>query len=207
MTALQTTDQKSPFTDPEERERMLQELWEKKGREAYREALLRRSVDQLSEKDPSDIQGIAAEQIQLLNQYYNLALDQARKSFRSAQIAAAIGLGFFLLAVSVLLFAQPRTIAVVSVIGGALVEAISGIQFYLYGKASERLADFQGRLDRTQRFLLANSVCSALEGEIRDTTRSELVGAIAGAPCWEVKTTSARTEGSQDVGEWNNAKM
>ncbi len=194
MSARPANDEYSEYTDPVRREEILRELWEQKGREAVRGALLRESVDRLSKTDPSDIQGIAAGQIQLLNEYHNLALGQARRSFNWALVAAAVGLGFFLAAVGVLLLSRPQEIAVVGVISGAIVEAISGIKFYLYGKASDQLAEFQGRLDRTQRFLLANSVCSALEGELRDQTRAELVRAIAGASSLDGEGDDAEVE-------------
>ncbi len=73
-----------------------------------------------------------------------------------------------------------QNVAVVSLISGALIEVISGINFYLYGKTSVQLADFQTRLDVTQRFLLANSMCESLEGDYKQKARSELIRTIAG---------------------------
>jgi hypothetical protein len=92
---------------------------------------------------------------------------------------------FFLSAVGVLL-AEPflfqgqsvHDIAVVSVISGAIVEVVSGVNFYLYNKTTHQLAGFQNRLDQTQRFLLANSICGSLD-QVREQTVSELVRAIA----------------------------
>lgn len=138
------------------------------------------AVERLSKADPSKIQEIAASQIELLAIYHNLVLDQARRSFRWALLAAGVGFGFFMAAVGFLLLKQPQNASVISLISGALVEVISAINFYLYGKMSTQLSDFQIRLDKTQRFLLANSVCEGLEGDIRQQTRAELVRAIAG---------------------------
>lgn len=67
-----------------------------------------------------------------------------------------------------------------SLISGSLIEVISGINFYLYGKTSVQLADFQTRLDVTQRFLLAKSICESLEGDYKQKARSELIQTIAG---------------------------
>jgi len=129
--------------------------------------------------DPTNIQQIAASQIELLPAYHNLVLDQARRSFRWALIAAGIGLGFFIASVSFLLFQQAQ-ISTISLISGSLIEVIAAINFYLYGKTSEQLANFQARLDTTQRFLLANSVCEVLDNEFKQQSRAELVKAIAG---------------------------
>jgi hypothetical protein len=136
-------------------------------------------VTQLAKADPSDVQQIAASEIRLLISYYDAVLAQARVSFRWALVAAGIGLGFFMGALVFLLTVQASLLATISVIGGSVVEVIAGINFVLYGRTTAQLADFHQRLDRTQRFLLANSICEALNGEIKDKTRAALVHTIA----------------------------
>ena len=138
------------------------------------------SVERLSKAKPGDVQEIAASQIQLLSSYYTLVLDQARRSFRWALIAAGVGFIFFLTSVGTLLAQQPQNMALVSMFSGALIEVISGINFYLYNKSASQLAEFHTRLDLTQRFLLANSVCEGLEGDFKQQARSNLVKMIAG---------------------------
>lgn len=116
------------------------------------------SVERLSKAAPGDVQEIAASQIQLLSSYYSLVFDQARQSFRWALIAAGLGLAFFLASLGLLIAQQPQNLAVVSLISGALIEVISGINFYLYNRTASQLVDFHQRLDLTQRLLLANSI-------------------------------------------------
>jgi len=141
-------------------------------------------IERLSKADPSNVQQIAASQIELLSNYHQEVLNQAKKSFFWALVAAGAGFFFFLGTLLFIIYPKEegkRTeIAVVSTIGGVLIEVISAINFYLYGKASSQMADFQQRLDRTQRFLLANSICEGLEGEVKQKSRSELIQAIAG---------------------------
>ena len=183
MSDKQASDAQRPRSSEEWRQEVLRRLREQKGRGAVHDFRVQSSVERLSDTRPDDIQGIAARQIELLAEYHRIALSQARRSFFWALVGAVVGLGCFLAAVVFLLLEKPQeTAAVVSVIAGALVEVMSGINFYLYGKASAQLAQFHGPLDRTQRFLLANSVCSALKkDEIKDQTRADLVRAIAGA--------------------------
>jgi hypothetical protein len=139
------------------------------------------SVERLSKANPKDVQEIAASQIQLLNSYYHISLDQARRSFYSALAAAGIGLIFFLAAIGFLLFKQPSEgVASASIISGSLVEVISAINFYLYGKTSAQFAEFHTRLGHTQRYLLANSLCEGLEGDFKQQARVDLVKAIGG---------------------------
>lgn len=95
-----------------------------------------------------------------------------------ALIAAAIGLIFFLVAIFFLLINQAQNISLISVISGALIEVISGLNFYLYGQASKQLAYYHGYIDKTQRFLLANSVCETLDVNTRQDARSKIVAAM-----------------------------
>ena len=134
----------------------------------------------ISEAQPGDIQEIAASQIQLLSSYYQLALEQQRKSFKWALFWAGIGLACFLAAGTFLFYRDLKSVALISTISGTTVQIISGIQFYLYAQTTKQLADFHLRLDITQRFLLANSVCESLTGETKEKARHELVQAIAG---------------------------
>jgi TRADD-N domain-containing protein len=140
---------------------------------------IRDAIERISKAKPSDVQEIAGSQIRLLLSYYQLVLDQAKKSFRWALVAAGIGLAFFILAVGFILYWNAGNAATVSVVSGAIVEAISAINFYLYSKTSGYLADFHNRLEGTQRYLLANSICESLDGPNKQTARIELVRAIA----------------------------
>lgn len=147
----------------------------------------------VAQADPSNVQEVAASQLELINNYYSTILDQARQSFRWAIIAAGVGLLFFISAVGFLLVTQKSDLSAISVISGALIEVIAGINFYLYGRTISQLDLFHGRLERTQRFLLANSVCEKLKGEAQQSARAELVRVISGllatAPTGDTGTT------------------
>lgn len=138
------------------------------------------SLQQLSNVDTREIQQVVASQLKIMNAYYTLVLDQARRSFTWALVAAAIGLVFFIGAVGVILLLQLENVAIISVISGAIIEVVSGINFFLYGKTSLQLGEFQSRLDQTQRFLLADSVCERLDGDVQQQARKKLVEVIAG---------------------------
>jgi hypothetical protein len=143
------------------------------------------ALSQLATASPGDVQQIAAAQIRLLESYYQDGLAQARRSFNWALIAAGIGLAFFLAAVTFLLITQAAPVAVpvavVSAIGGALVEVVAGINFFLYSKTTTQLAAFHQHLDQTQRFLLANNICESLEGDTKQSARASLINTIATA--------------------------
>jgi hypothetical protein len=67
----------------------------------------------------------------------------------------------------------------VPLVSGAVVEVVSGLVFYLYGKTSSQLSAFHSRLEVLQRYLLANSICESLDGEARNTARAALIQEIS----------------------------
>ena len=89
-----------------------------------------------------------------------------------------VGLAFFLMAIVFMIWQQSGELATITMIGGALIEFIAGVNFYLYGKTLTQLSLFQGRLEVTQRFLLANSLCESLGEAWRDPTRARLINQL-----------------------------
>ena len=137
-------------------------------------------VENLSSTKPGEFPKIAASQIELLSSFYTLVLDQARQSFQWAIIAAGIGLIFFIVSITSILLRETTDIAIVSAIGGILIEFIAGINFYLFNKATSQLSEFHIRLELTQRFLLGNSMCEGLSGDFKQQARGDLVRIMVG---------------------------
>lgn len=138
------------------------------------------SLKRLAEAKSGDVKEIAASQIELLARFYDLSLSQASRSFRWALIASIAGLVFFLAALVFMAWSQDPGLATISVISGAMVQVIGGINFWLYSRTISQLTLFQSRLEVTQRFLLANSLCESLEGDLMNKTRAKLIGRLAG---------------------------
>jgi hypothetical protein len=140
------------------------------------------AIDRVSKSDLNNLPEIAASQLEIINSYYQGVLAQAQRSFLWALIAAGVGLGFFIGSVVFLITQQSNNLSAVSLISGALIEVISAINFYLYAKASSQLAAFHVALERTQRMLMANSICELIEGDLKQSTRADLVRRVAGLP-------------------------
>ena len=85
---------------------------------------------------------------------------------------------FLLVAVSLLVAQQPATTSLMSLISGGVVEAIAVLLFLLYGRAFRGLEQFHARLDRTQQYLLANSICEKFDEQLRQTAQAKLVQVI-----------------------------
>ena len=108
--------------------------------------------------------------------YVNSQRNQVMTTYKQQAI---LGLLFFIAAIGFMV-TQQGDVAMISVIGGAMVQFIAGVNFFLYGKTLSQLTLFQGRLEVTQRFLLANSLCESLDGKVKHYTRARLIGALAG---------------------------
>ncbi len=128
--------------------------------------------------DPAKIQEVAATQVVISEMYYKNDLQHAQRLFRWALIAAGTGLIFFLVAVALLLFRESVNGALISLVSGGVLEALAVLNFCLYGRVFTQLREFHERLDRTQQYLLANSICENLKGDVKQATQIELVRAM-----------------------------
>jgi hypothetical protein len=145
---------------------------------ALKDSPISGAVESLATAKPGDVQEIAASQITILDAYYRAALDQAQKSFRSAQVLSGFGVFFFFSAAGILLVQQSRDLALITVIGGATLEVVAGLVFWLYGRTATQLVHFHERLEQSQRFLLANSFCETLDNDAKQRSRADLITAM-----------------------------
>ncbi len=136
-------------------------------------------IHRLSKAKPSNVQEIAASQLELMAGYHQVAIAESRRSFNWALIGAGAGLIFFMAAAWFALWTGNAVAAVIPAVSGAVVEVVAGIVFFLYGKTTVQLGDFHSRLETLQRYLLANSICEGLEGDERNKVRAELIREIA----------------------------
>jgi hypothetical protein len=151
---------------------------ERAGKDAY---FLQNSIKRLEKADPANVLQIAASQLELLAAYHLIAQAQSRRSFNWALVGSGIGLVFFVVAVGFAMGIGTAVTTVIPLLAGAIVEAVAGLVFYLYGRTTEQLSQFHSRLEVLQRYLLANSLCSALEGEERNKARAALIQEISRA--------------------------
>jgi hypothetical protein len=140
-----------------------------------------RAFNTLQSADPSDVQKIAASQIEMLRGFYTEVIDQSKQSFRLALHGSLLGLSFFIVAIAVLLLRAPQSseVAVISALAGGIVQVFSGMLFAMFRSARQQLSRYHERLDLTQRYLLANSICASMPDPTQTEVRAELVRTIA----------------------------
>lgn len=140
-----------------------------------------RAFNTLQSADPSDVQKIAASQIEMLRGFYTEVIDQSKQSFRLALYGSLLGLCFFIVAIAVLLLQAPQAsqVALVSALAGGIVQVFSGMLLAMFRSARQQLSRYHERLDLTQRYLLANSICASMPDPTQTEVRAELVRTIA----------------------------
>ena len=72
--------------------------------------------------------------------------------------------------------------AALSAISGFLIQIMTAVVFYLYSQAARQFAGFHICLERTNRFLLANSMVENLPEAERASKRAEVITTVVNAP-------------------------
>ena len=144
---------------------------------------LTKDCEAVADMEPGDTRKTASLLLKMSLRYYYDVLDQAQKSFYAALVAASVGTLFFLYAGYQMMHQDSVSNAKFSLLAGALVQVISGINFYFYSRASRQFIGFHICLERANRFLLANTLSENIASKDRkDTIRTELIRIVANAP-------------------------
>jgi hypothetical protein len=138
--------------------------------------------EQIGNAAPDDAQSIGSLLQKMILNYYADVRRQAQQSFLAALVVACIGILFFIYAIWLGMSSDGILQASIGVIAGTLIQVISGINFYLYARASRQFGAFHVCLERTNRFILANCMCEKLSLPARDEMRVELARLVATAP-------------------------
>jgi len=125
---------------------------------------------------------VAAHLLKTSLQYYYIVQNQAQQSFYWALGFAGLGTLFFFLSLRWVIAAKAG-LASISLISGALIQVISGINFYLYSQTTKQFAGFHICLERMDRYLLANSYCENLSTQdAKDHCRQKIIETMVNAP-------------------------
>jgi hypothetical protein len=137
------------------------------------------SIDRLAKADPTDVQEVAASQLQLMIACHRIDVTQARRCFFWALVAAGMGFLLFVIAALASVASGNAAAALVLVLSGCAMETVAGLLFSLYGRSAAESRDFHGRREAVQQQILANSICEGLSGDRKEQTRAELARKVA----------------------------
>jgi len=132
----------------------------------------------------------------MIMRYYEDVRGQATDSFTSANRVASVGFVVLILTVMYVVsidlashikfnWFQPAkegmNVGAIGLTSGAVVEAIAGMQFWLYSRAARQFGAFHICLERTHRYLLAYKMAEQIQND-RGRTLEKIVCIMANAP-------------------------
>jgi hypothetical protein len=141
--------------------------------------------NQLHNSD-DEMHRVSAVHLEMIFEYYDDVLQQAKASFLSAIVLAILGFG--VLAYTIYFAMKYPDDAIdsywIGVVSGGLVQFLSAIAFFVYKRATEQFNSFHICLERTNRYLMAYNLDELIEDEnsMKDRARHELACLIAAAP-------------------------
>jgi hypothetical protein len=134
-------------------------------------------------------------QINLKNmeQYYTMVGTQTDKSYRLTRSAAIIGFAVLIAGVIIGLVQQSaKGVPAATMAGGAVIQFISAIFFYIYNRTIRQLDVYHERLVSVQDTMLALKVAQVITNpEKKDSTMSELTRALTGKLALRTSAESA----------------
>jgi hypothetical protein len=113
-----------------------------------------------------------------LREYYVINKQQARNSFSAALIMSILGFALFAAGVVASIFYPSTNTMQYATIGGAIVEIVAGLFFWLYSKAITQINLFHTSLLKTEKFLTAIQLVEKISAESRDETYSFIISKI-----------------------------
>lgn len=137
------------------------------------------AIEKIAQANPSNLAEVVSPNLEMGNSYYLNTLNQSRQSFSWALVGEGVVIVFFIAAVILVLLRLPGNASylapLITALAGAVVQIATGVLFKFYSSASDQTAACHNRLDRIQRFFIANSACERLEGEIKGMTQVALI--------------------------------
>ena len=110
-----------------------------------------------------------------LREYYVINKQQARNSFSAALFISFLGFILFAAGVILTYVYKSEDVLQYSTIGGAIVEIIAGLFFWLYSKATKQINLFHSSLLNTEKFLTAIQLVDKLSTENRDKAYNYII--------------------------------
>ncbi len=137
------------------------------------------AIEKIAQADPSNLAAIVSPNLEMGNSYYLNTLNQSRQSFSWALVGEGVVIAFFIAAVILFTLRLPGNASylapLITALAGGVVQIATGVLFKFYSSASDQTAACHNRLDRIQRFFIANSACEHLDKENKSTTQVALI--------------------------------
>lgn len=125
-----------------------------------------------------DVLALMIKNVAELREYYVINKQQARNSFSAALFISVLGFVLFSSGVVINYYDPTKNVVQYSTIGGAIVEIIAGLFFWLYSKAITQINLFHSSLLKTEKFLTAIQLVDKISDENKDKIFSFIISKI-----------------------------
>ncbi|WP_247232225.1 TRADD-N-associated membrane domain-containing protein [Telluribacter sp. SYSU D00476] len=144
----------------------------------------KKNCEEVAHIQPGSINEMGAKLQQMILNYYQDVRKQAQQSFYCAMGAAIVGTILWSCAAFIDIRSESTSnYSRLGYISGSLIQVISAINFYLYNKTARQFSAFHICLERTNRFLLANTLCENITCTIKkDNIRGSIIKSVLDAP-------------------------
>jgi hypothetical protein len=151
------------------------------------------NCEAIASADPGDTHAIATVLEKMIVFYYDDVRRQAMLSFWSALVAGTAGVLVLLYTITHTMSTGVTDKSIIGLVAGVMAQFISGVSFYLYFKVARQFASFHICLERTNRYLLANTIAESLGGAAKELAKQKLVKAMVSAPMLTVEAVTGKT--------------
>jgi hypothetical protein len=143
---------------------------------------LQKHCDEIARASPDNVHRIASLMQKMIIEYYQDVRRQALLAFFAALGLEVVAVVFFFVAALAAVGGGVSGTTTLSAISGFLIQVMTAIVFYLYSQSARQFAGFHICLERTNRFLLANSMVEHLPEPDRNAKRAEVITTVLNAP-------------------------
>lgn len=132
-------------------------------------------------ENEKDVLSLMIKNVSELREYYVMNKQQARNSFSAALFISILGFLLFSSGIIISYSTASNSAIQYTTIGGAIVEIIAGLFFWLYSKALTQINLFHTSLLKTEKFLTAIQLVERISENNRDQTYSFIIANIINA--------------------------
>ena len=104
-------------------------------------------------EEEANILGLMAMNLREIKEFYTLTKEQAIKSYNLAKNTSISGIILMIAAVIILLFLENNQVALITAIGGVIVELLAGTSLFVYKSSLNQLNYYYASLHNNERFL------------------------------------------------------
>lgn len=136
------------------------------------------NIDTSSKKDiQRNIFDLMFKNVEELQEYYVISKQQARNSFSASLLICFLGIVVYVFGIISVTFFK-SDVSIISLIGGTVVEVISGLFFVLYHEATKQLNIYHQRLCITEKYLIVLQIIKDTEDDNKHADYLVLINSI-----------------------------